>query len=340
MLGHNPFYHQTIRKYVTLFGSMFNDIFYIRETADRAQKERQKVPITYSPKERFITRLRSDPTLTKSINTTVPRMSFEMTSIGYDPTRKQQSTIRHRSPGPVVGGKVQSQYMGTPYNFTFSLAIYVRNIEDGLQIVEQILPFFLPDYTISAYLSSELEIIKDVPIVLNSVTNKIDVDGDFSDHTLRMVTWDLEFTMKGYLFGPVSNTSIIMGIQTGNTITGGVYTNIYNDVNNKTLQKVVLHEGTVNFSHQEPIREPDRNITGSVYSWDATTNVAYFAAMTGVLRANDSIWGLESGAHWIVESIETVNRADATIHIYQNPITANAETDFGYTTVITEFPNT
>lgn len=326
---------------MTLFGSLFNDIFYIRETADRVQKERQKVPITYAPKERFITRLRTDPTLTKSISTTVPRMSFEMTSMHYDESRKQQSTIRHRTLGTVTSGKVQSQYVGIPYDFDFSLAIYVRNIEDGLQIVEQILPFFLPDYTISAQVSSEIHIVKDIPIVLKSVTEKIDVEGAFEDKNLRLVTWDLEFTMKGYLFGPVSNTAIIMGIAgAGNTVTGGVYTNIYNDINNKTLQKVVVAGGPINFNGNEPIREPNRNITGSVYSWANTSNTLYLSGMTGVLRANDSIWGLESGANWTVLTIETVNAADASIHIYQNPITATANDDFGYTTVITEFPNT
>jgi hypothetical protein len=339
MLGHRPYYHRTIRKYVTIFGALFNDVFYVRETQAGAKKERQKVPIAYGPKEKWVTRIYSDPNLTKSVATTVPRMSFEMTSLTYDESRKQQSTIRHRSNNPLSASTPQSQYVGVPYNFDFSLSIYVRNIEDGLQIVEQILPFFLPDYTLTAQVSQEVDITKDIPIILKSVEEKIDFEGAFSDGT-RMVTWDLQFTLKGYLFGPVSNSAIIMGIQTGNTITGGVFTNIYEDVNSKTLQKVIMTSGSGIFKEDEVVREPNRDLVGKVFSWTPSTNTAYFNSMTGVLRANDEVWGLESGAHWVVQSVEVTNQKDAQIHIYQNPITANQYSDYGYSTVITEFPDT
>src|SRR5574337_1073314 len=169
MLGHTPFYHRTIRNYVTLFGSLFNDIFIVRETQAGAKKERIKVPIIYSPKEKFLTRIQDDPTLTKSIATTLPRMSFELLSLTYDQSRKQQSTIRHRAQNLVTPSAPQSQYIGVPYNFDFSLGLYVRNIEDGLQVVEQILPFFLPDYTLTAQVSQELNIVKDIPLNLTSV---------------------------------------------------------------------------------------------------------------------------------------------------------------------------
>lgn len=344
MLGHNPFYHRTIRKYVSLFGSLFNDMFYVRETMDRVQKERQKVPLTYAPKEKFITRLMSDPTLNKSIATTLPRMTFEMTGLQYDTSRKQQSTIRFRAPNSGNSATPQSQYMGIPYTFDFALAIYVRNIEDGLQIVEQILPFFLPDYTITAQVSQEIDIVKDIPIILNGVTEKIDYEGTFEDGT-RLITWDLEFTMKGWIFGPVSNSAIIMGVSanTANanaTITGGVYVNIYHDVNNKPIQKVILTGGSTDFRETEPVRAPERNITGIVYGWANTSNALFLSGATGVLRANDEIWGLDSGAHWTVQSVETVAQKDAEIWIYQKPITANQFTDYGYTTFITEFPDT
>lgn len=344
MLGHQPFYHRTIRKYVTLFGALFNDIFIVRETSTEAKRERCKVPIVYAPKEKFITRLQSDPTLTKSVATTLPRMSFELLSITYDQSRKQQSTIRHRTRNLLLPSAPQAQYIGTPYNFDFSLGLYVRNIEDGLQVVEQILPFFLPDYTITAQVSQELDIVKDIPIILTSVAENVTYEGSMEEGT-RIVTWDFQFTMKGFIFGPVSNSAIIMGVSanTANanaTITGGVYVNIYNDVNNKTLQKVVVSGGSIGFANQEVMREPNRNITGRVYSWSNTSNVIYFSEMTGVLQANDSVWGLQSGAHWTVQSVETVNQKDAEIRIYQNPITATEEDDYGYTTSIREFPNT
>lgn len=346
MLGHNPFYHQTIRKYVSLFGSLFNDIFIVRETADRAQKERQKCPISYAPKEKFVTRLYSDPTLTKSIATTLPRMSFEMMGFRYDQSRKQQSTIRHRVTNPLDGSHPQSQYVGIPYEFDFSLSCYVRNIEDGLQIVEQILPFFTPDYTISATVAQQMDITKDIPIILKSINEKIDYEGAFADGT-RLITWDFEFTLKGWLFGPVSNSAIIVGVSANvananAVVTGGVYVNIYDDINNKVIQKIIVNGGSIAFRENEPVRSPARGITGTVLSWSQAnnTNTLYLSAMTGVLRANDEVWGLESAANWTVLSTAVANQKEVEIRIYQKPITANQFTDYGYTTFITEFPNT
>jgi len=329
---------------VSLFGSLFNDIFIVRETTDRVQKERQKVPISYAPKEKFVTRLFSDPTLTKSINTTLPRMTFQMTNMRYDQSRKQQSAIRHRVSNPLSDSNPQSGYVGVPYEFDFSLSCYVRNIEDGLQIIEQILPFFMPDYTITAIVSQALNIRKDIPIILKSVSDKIDFEGAFADGT-RLITWDFEFVLKGWLFGPVSNTAIIMGVSANvananAAVTGGVYVNIHQDINNKLIQKVILTGGTTQFNDPEPVRSPARNITGQVAQWANTTNTLYLSAMTGVLRANDEVWGLDSGAHWRVQSVEVVNQKDVEVWIYQKPITANQYSDYGYTTFITEYPNT
>ena len=344
MLGNAPFYNQTIRKYVAIFGSLFNDLFYVRETQDRVEKERQKCPISYAPKEKFLTRLQSDPTLTKSIQTTLPRLSFEMTGINYDSSRKTPSTIRHRVNNAANTSHPQSQYVGVPYDFNFTLSVYVRNIEDGLQIVEQILPFFLPDYTVSAQVSQEMNILKDVPIVLKNVTEKIDYEGGLADGT-RIITWDLDFVLKGWLYGPVSNTAIIMGVSANvananAVITGGVYVNLYEDVNNKALQKVILMNGLGDFREREPVRNPARNITGAVYAWDGTSNTVILSGMTGVLRANDELWGLETGSHWVVQNVETTNLNSAEIRIYQKPITATQFDDYGYTTHITEFPDT
>lgn len=344
MLGHNPFYHRTIRKYVALFGALFNDIFYVRETTDRIQKERQKVPISYAPKEKFVTRLYSDPTLNKSIATTLPRMTFEMMGMSYDPTRKQQSTIRHRGPSSSNTSHPQSQYVGVPYKFDFNMSCYVRNIEDGLQIVEQILPFFLPDYTLTAQVSEEVDIVKDIPIILKSVTEKIDYEGAFTDGT-RLITWDFEFELQGWIFGPVNNSAIIMGISANTAdanaaVSGGIFVNLYTDVNNKPIQKVVLSGGTTDFRENEPVRSPGRNIVGKVYAWANNSNTVYLSEVTGVLRANDEVWGLETAAHWTVQSVQTIPEKDAEIWIYQKPITANQYTDYGYTTFITEFPDT
>jgi hypothetical protein len=151
--------------------------------------------------------------------------------------------------------------------------------------------------------------------------------------------------MKGWLFGPVSNSAIIVGVSANvananATVTGGVHVNIYDDVNNKTLQKVVLANGSIDFRETEPVRIPDRNITGIVYAWETSTNTLFLSGTTGVLNANDEVWGLDTAAHWEVQSVETVPQKEVEIWIYQKPITANQFTDYGYTTFITEFPDT
>lgn len=345
MLGHLPYYHRTIRKYVVIFGSLFNDIFIVRETASAVQKERIKIPLTYAPKEKFLQVIQGDPTLTKSIQTTLPRMSFQMLSLAYDAQRQQQATIRHRAVTAGVNASTYAaQYMGVPYNFDFTLSLYVRNIEDGLQVVEQILPFFTPDYTLSARVSEEVDIIKDIPIILTSVAEETTYEGTLTEGP-RMVTWDFQFTLKGYVFGPTSNAKVIMGVSANvananANITGGIYVNLYDDVNNKTIQKFIVTGGSLSFRQGELVRESNNGITGIVSAWQNTTNTLYLSQLSGMLSANDNIYGMDTGAHWTIQTLETVNQKDVEIRIYQNPITANAESDYGYTTIITEWPNT
>ena len=144
MLGQAHFYNRSIRKIVVAFGTIFNDIQLQRYTKDgNTKKEIFRVPLSYGSKERYLTQITSDPTLTKTINVTVPRISFELTGMSYDSSRKQQSLIQNFALN--ANGGINTQYTPVPYDFNFSMAIYVRNTEDGTQIVEQILPFFKPD---------------------------------------------------------------------------------------------------------------------------------------------------------------------------------------------------
>ena len=144
-----PFYNRTIRKMVVAFGTLFNNITMIRYNNDHdVEYERIKVPILYGPKEKFVTRITSDPDLTRSIANHVPRMSFELTGISYDATRKQVTVLKNFGTSS-INNQIRTQSVGVPYDFTFTLSLYVRNIEDGTQIVEQILPYFTPDYTLT-----------------------------------------------------------------------------------------------------------------------------------------------------------------------------------------------
>jgi hypothetical protein len=203
MLGNDHFYHRSIRKVVVTFGSLFNDIEVIRFSKDETPKERFKVPLSFGTKEKYLTRITSDPNLTKSISVVVPRMAFFLNSFSYDHTRKQVTTLKHYAKGT----EVVSQYIPVPYNFEFSLSIFVRNTEDGTQILEQILPFFTPDFTVTVDFIPSIERKYDVPFILESVNSNVDYEGDMS--TVRLITWDLTFTAKGYIFPPVKGSGII-----------------------------------------------------------------------------------------------------------------------------------
>lgn len=207
MLNNPHYYNRTIRKVVVAFGTMFNDIDIVRFKKDGTPQMKMKIPLVYGAKEKYLTHLISNPTLTKSINTFVPRISFNLDSIAYDISRKQQTTLQNLS--YTTAGGTKSQYVPIPYNFDFSLSIYVRHTEDGTQILEQILPFFTPDFTVTVDFIDSMCQKYDMPIILNSVTNSTDYEGDMM--TTRLILWDLQFTAKGYIWPPVKNVSGIIG---------------------------------------------------------------------------------------------------------------------------------
>jgi hypothetical protein len=206
MLSNKHFYNRTIRKIVVAFGTIFNDIQLVRYTQKNVEKERFKIPLSYGSKEKYLTRITSDPNLNKSVQVVVPRISFEMTGINYDSSRKQTSTLKNfsKTSNPTT---INTQYVPVPYNFEFSLSIYVRNTEDGTQILEQILPFFTPDFNVTVNFIPDMNQKYDLPIILNSVNTTTDYEGDMM--TTRLITWDLEFTVKSYLWPSINLGKII-----------------------------------------------------------------------------------------------------------------------------------
>ena len=156
--------------------------------------------------------------LTRQLQAILPRMSFEITGITYDASRKQNSLLK--SSKPITGGSTASSaYMGAPYDLNFQLNVYARNIDDGTHIIEQILPFFNPDFTVSASMVPDLGFIKDIPVILNNVTNNIEYEGNYD--SVRYVYWTLNFTMKLHYYGPITTPKIIRT----------VYANILNNEN-------------------------------------------------------------------------------------------------------------
>ena len=196
-------YNEIFRKTVVSFGTLFNNIEIKRTSGSKT--EVMKVPLAYGPKEKFLARLRQvgDLTTKDAIQITLPRISFEISGFSYDTTRKVSPTqvLRHVQ----ADGKTKKSFMPVPYNVDFELAIMSKNQDDGLQILEQILPFFQPFFNITINLVPELGESKDFPVSLNSVSYEDDYEGDYT--TRRTLIYTLSFTAKTYLYGPVSDTT-------------------------------------------------------------------------------------------------------------------------------------
>ena len=211
MLG-QQFYHETMRKVVVAFGTMFNDINLVRKNSSGDVVQTMKVPLAYGPKQKWLARLREDPNLTKKVAVTLPRLGFEIQNISYDPSRKLNSIQKFKKVNSSTDGKTMSQqYMPVPYNMDFELYAMAKNSDDALQIVEQIVPFFQPDYTVTLNDNSEMGTTRDVPIVLTNISYEDSYESDMI--TRRSIIYTLSFTAKFYLYGPVTDQKVIKTVQ-------------------------------------------------------------------------------------------------------------------------------
>ena len=201
MLG-TYYYHEIIRKTIISFGTLFNNINVRHDDSAGNSYSELKVPLAYGPSQKFLARLEQQADLNKPVQTTLPRMSFEMNSIQYDSTRKAGVTQTFKASD---GTNLKKVFMPVPYNIGFELNILSKLNDDALQIVEQILPYFQPSFSLTVDLISSIGEKRDVPIILDSISFQDDYEGDFS--TRRALIYTLNFTAKTYLFGPVSDTT-------------------------------------------------------------------------------------------------------------------------------------
>ncbi len=189
----NHFYHGTTRRYIALFGSLFNKMSITREDNDGNEIQRMVVPISYGPYQKFLARVTQDPGLNRPQAVSLPRMSFEITSMNYDGQRKTNSLNK------LATSDNTFVFSPAPYNIEFNLYVMTKYAEDGTKVLEQILPFFKPEYTFTAFVLDDLPAL-DLPLILNSVTPEDIYEGDFE--TRRSLMWTLSFTMKVWFFGP------------------------------------------------------------------------------------------------------------------------------------------
>ena len=204
--GTNFFKHDLLRKYVFYFGSLFDDLTVQRYDSSGTRIQTIGVPIAYAPKEKMLVRVNADPNFDQKVAIQLPRIGFEVTSFTYDGQRKL-NTLNKRVKVVSDEQKYDFQYQGVPYDLTFSLYIMVKNAYDGVQIVEQILPFFTPDWTATLNIIPSMDLKVDIPVIFQSIVTEDVYEGDFD--TRRALIYTMDFLMKAQIYGPVKNSEII-----------------------------------------------------------------------------------------------------------------------------------
>ena len=219
MLG-STFYHQTIRKYVAVFGTLFNDINIERKNSSGTVVEKLKVPLAYGPKQKWLLAVQDTTADRKVVATRTPRMGFAMTGVSYDTARKLNTIGRNVAANTSsTTTNMITMYNPVPYNFDFELFILVKNAEDGTQILEQILPYFTPEFTVTVNTIPDMNIKADVPITLSSASVADEYEGDLSAR--RTITWTLSFVLKGFIYPTLTSGEIIKTIEVNFRIPGG-----------------------------------------------------------------------------------------------------------------------
>ena len=324
-----PTYNKIIRKLTVAFGDLFNNITLVRYNEDLTEQERFLVPIAYASQEMYLIRLQGDPDLDKKVQMTLPRLSYVLNGINYDSSRKQITNQKNFASN--ASGGVIAQYNPVPYDFDFSLYLYVRNIEDGNQVIEHILPFFTPDYTIKLNLIPEMGVVKEVPIVLKNVDYSVQDEGN-RDSDPRIVIWTLNFTVKGFIFGATSPVNIIRNSITN--ILSGV-----SETDNIAFNMNATGTGTYK----------DGEIVYQGYSLATATatakvlyysnNILHVTEIQGNFVSSMPIYGAQSNAKYTFTSYAVVPLQLVKVNIVPNPTNATPNSAYRYTTTITEYPN-
>jgi len=257
------YYNGTIRKLVIGFGNLFNDIVVQRVDADGVRIQSIAVPLGYGPKQKWLARIKEDPNLEKKVAITIPRIGFEMTSMVYTPTRKLSSTLKNIQLLSTDTDRLKTNYVPVPYDLTFNMSIFVKNADDGAQILEQILPYFRPEFTTNIILVPEMGIAADIPIVLQNVSLEDAYEGDFD--TRRSLVYSLDFIMKAYFYGPTSTSGVIKR----------AITNIHDDSASGTpiLERITVTPAQ--YANGSPLFSPSANSSLSVNINSISSNSDY-----------------------------------------------------------------
>lgn len=351
-VGSTGFGHGLLRKYVIYFGTLFNNIWLNRYDKDNDLLQQMKVPLNYGPREKFLARLDGNPDLNRPIAIQLPRMTFEMTGLYYDPTRKLNAVNKTTAPEPGNIGRTRWQHQPVPYNIDFTLSIMVKNIEDGTYIIEQILPYFNPVWTATLNINPDLNQKHDIPITLDNIVCEDTYEGDFVQR--RAVIWTLSFTMKGYFFGPTNqaNGTIIREIDANLRVPNpGISIDNANGTNTNYVLNVDIKPGqnangepvtyydntrlrTYTLSSATGVFNPTEKvyINGANFLYVTTSNSTVMTArhIVGSVTNGSVVTGDQTGYTATITSI-TVSPEDSV-----NNLTIAANSDFGFIYDITE----
>ena len=253
MLG-QYFYNESLRKTIIAFGSLFNDIYITRKNSAGTDVQSLKVPLAYGPKQKFMVRLDADPNLDQKVALTLPRIGFEIAGFDYDPSRKLNRIIKRKKVANTEDKKLKqmsTQHSPVPYNLNFEMFVMTKNSDDGIQIVEQILPFFQPEYTVTIKEVPEMDVIRDVPIVLNNISYEDTYTGSFTER--RAIIYTFNFVAKAYVYGPVTTAKPITKAEV--TAYGNLQDKAPPRVAKVTLETSSVPDADDNFGFNETISE-------------------------------------------------------------------------------------
>lgn len=277
MLGHN-FFHDLIRKYVVTFGTLFNDIKLARTNRLGQVIETIEIPLTYGPRDKFVTRLQQDPDLSAQTGLTLPRISFEIVRMGFDPSRQLPSMNKVLSKNRPEKAKRIFSYV--PYDIQFMLNIYTMTNEDGVRIVEQILPFFVPQFAPTVQLIEDPDVTLDLPIILNGITTQDVYDGPFEQR--RVLVHTLDFVMKSYMIGPIVERPLILSANTNFYVDGF---NSVTGLEDDSVESIRIRPGQ--FANGQPTANGELSVAANTIL--PNSSYGYITTFSSTVTANSDL---------------------------------------------------
>ena len=321
--------NDVIRKIVLAFGNLFSQIPLVRYDDAGNEKERFVISLIYSAKEQYVHRLNDDPELNSRVQVVIPTLSYEMMGLSYDANRKQITNVKNYAQ---TAQGTFSQFNPVPYDFDFDLHLYSRTFDDAHQVVEHIVSYFTPDYTIKVNLVPSMGIIKELPILLKSIDRDVDYEGDREDNTRRII-FSFHFTVKGFIFGKVTDST--------NKLIKHSITSIYNEVSPTDVFEFSLSSGSGTYKEKEFVYQgfslKDHTAVAQVVKYDTTNDILHLTQVRGDFVTTLPIIGSTSHASHYYNSSSPSTGKMVQIDSVVDPYSANVNSNWTANTSITEF---